>query len=639
MDRCPECGASVKEDDKTCSACGVMLTTLKIEIAAHINLLRKKIERDPSNIKLYIDLGDLFKEHKFIKEALAEYQKAAKIDNTNFDVHFKSAKIYFELKELGKAEEAFRAALHINPKSSEALKGLFRTYYFQKRVEETIVVGERIVQAEPNNLEIHRLLKELYSQKGDKDKVLMELEKMESHLPGNIRLIKEIVTIYEERKDVTKSLLYYQKIHELDAKDVDACFYIGKYYLLNKEYDKAIDYLKDLVNRQDLLPETITQIRCYLAVAYLNKGDFQYVKSIIEGPVFGAELTKAEDKKMCADLYYKMALNTYENNKFGEAITFLEKAVCHDSGNTEYRQFLQRIKDQVNFSKTKIRKKVLTIVASIAAAVIIVVVLWTLTHNKIIFQIIPADKVRIVVNGKPIKTQFNKPGTVASSTMFIGEHKVVIEKEGYEKWQGKANIGFGRKAMVKADLVPRYGNFKVNSQPESSKVYLDGKFIGATPYSSGDVLATAHKINIEAQGYLLYSRDIIIAKGGTIDLGIISLKNLAGLWRGKIGDDASGYNASFNMTIKQSGPRVTLKYYHQPSQGLIYNGEIKGSVSKNEFLAEGNVNCKYLNVFYWTNAQKKVVIKGKISDDWKRIEGTHYVEDLGGHNWWAIHKK
>jgi len=640
MDKCSQCGASVKEKDKTCGSCGAILIPLSVEVASHINLLRKKIESEPSNVKLYIDLGDLYQRYDLLSEALNEYQKAMKVDANNFDAHSKSAIIYLKLKDLGKAEGSFRTALHINPKSEESLIGLFRTYYLQNKTVEAIALGEKIVKSKPDSVEFRMLLKNLYKQKGDKEKVLMELQKLESLIPNNQQVIKEIAQYYKDQNNMEGLIKYYKKMLEMNIEDIDLGFRIGKYYFDNKEHDKAIEHLNGLRKKKNITAEMDAMIYTYLALAYFNKGDIPNAKNLIaETDPSHMQNIDEETQKRLASLFFELGQNNLQGNRVKVAIYFFEKAVSLDKETAGYQQTLDKTKNDVAISNKNFLNRILFIVISAVAACIFIVLVWILIHNKIIIHVEPAVDVVILIDGKPIMTQSEKPGVIVSPTMLMGPHRVVIEKEGYEKWQGIANIGFGKKAVVKANLISVYGAFRVNSEPEGAGVYLDGEVIGTTPFISGDVLATAHKIDIEAPGHLTYSRNITITKGDTVDLGMNSLKNLAGPWLGKIGEDGYMYNASFSMTIKQNGAQITVKYHHQPSEDFTYGGEINGAVSKNEFLVEGYVNYKYLNIFYWVNTKKKMVIKGKISDDWERIDGEHYVEGLGGHNWWATRKK
>ncbi|MCX7994632.1 MAG: PEGA domain-containing protein [candidate division WOR-3 bacterium] len=193
--------------------------------------------------------------------------------------------------------------------------------------------------------------------------------------------------------------------------------------------------------------------------------------------------------------------------------------------------------------------------------------------------------------------------------------------------------------MVHAKLVPIYGIFQVNSVPENADVYLNGEFVGKTPYVSESIQAIPHRIEIRKSGYQPRVQDIVLHKGETLYLGTIILKNLAGNWNGKIGESGITYNADFRMTIEQKNGQLKIKYFHQPRDEMTYRGEINGIVNINDFLADGNVNCRERYIFYWTTTKKRIILKGKISDDWERIEGKSYAEGLGEKDWWAVRER
>jgi|GEM_PF-1201144 len=640
MNNCPHCGAPIKEKYKICSACGTILITLSTEVAAHINLLRKKIENEPKDIKLHIELGSLYQKYDFLNEALDEYQKVISIDANNFDAYSKSAIIYLKLKDLSKAESAFRSALHINPHSEETLIGLFRVYYLQNKTIEAIALGEKIVKSRPNNVEFHMLLKNLYKQKGDKEKVFMELQKLESLIPNNEQVIKEIVQYFTDQNDMEGLIKYYQKMQEMNIEDIKLGFAIGKYYYDSGEYNKAIEHLNGMLIKENLAAETDTMIHIYLALAHFAKGDItSAASSVIRISPEQTTNIDGETRNKLASLFFEIGKNDLQNKKSKEAISFFEKAVSYQPDAAEYQQILDKTKTDAAISNKNFLRKILFISIGAIAVCIIIALMWHLSHNKIVIYVEPATEITILIDGKRMELQSKKSGVFESPKIFISSHTVVIEKEGYNKWQDRVNIGFGKDAVIRANLIPLYGTFRVNSEPDSANVYLDGEIVGKTPYVSGNIPALSHKINIELLGYQSYTRNITITQGDTVDLGTVSLKNLVGTWVGQIGEPGVAYNASFEMTIKQKAGQFTVKYRHHPSGELTYNGDINGIVLKNDFLADGNVNCRWRNVFYWENTKRRVIIKGKLSDNWERIEGKHYAEGLGEHDWWAVRKK
>ncbi|MGB9720045.1 MAG: PEGA domain-containing protein [bacterium] len=636
MDNCPHCGKPIKEKYKMCSACGTFLITLRTETSAHINLLRKKIESDPKDVKLRIELGGLYQKNGLLLEALDEYKIAIGIDPNNFDAHNKSALIYLKNHELNDAEKSFRSALHIAPNSEEPLIGLFRVYYLQNKIIEALALGEKILKIKPDSVEFHMLMKNLYKQKGDKEKTFHELQKLESLIPDNVEVIKEIVQYFTDQNDMERLIKYYRKMEEMKIDDIQLGFMIGKYYYDNGEYDKADEFLNSLLVKENISEEMMSAINCYLTLAKFDNGDLSGAEYYINRiPVSQVTSFDEETRRKLASIFYKIGDKHLKEKKSKNAVLFFEKAVEYDHDAIEYKEMLEKTRIEVEVSTKNFIRKTISISIGAVAIVIFILLIWTLVRNKIVIYVEPATDVLVSIDGKKLDTQSKKAGVFESSKMFMGSHTIVIEKAGYERWQTRVNIGFGRNAVVRASLVPLYGVFQVNSEPESANVYLDGELVGKTPYVSGNILLTPHKVEIVFPGYQVYTRNIALSEHETLDLGMIVLKNPLGTWIGKIGEDGITYNASFKMTIKEKNGQLTVKFQHQPTAELTYNGEIPALLIKDDFLADGAVNCKERNVFYWTTKKKRVILKGKLFDDWERIEGKCYTEGLGEKNWWA----
>ena len=182
---------------------------------------------------------------------------------------------------------------------------------------------------------------------------------------------------------------------------------------------------------------------------------------------------------------------------------------------------------------------------------------------------------------------------------------------------------------------PIYYLLQFTSVPESAIVTIDGQMVGKTPFIFDRMLARPHVIEVAYKGYGTWTANLTVQEKDSIDLGVINLKNLAGKWRGMVGKEAYRYNASFNMTIEQTDTTLSIKYYHEPKANHTYRGKLKGIINKGEFFAEGEVTYKYLKVFYWVTEKKEIVMRGKISNNWEKIEGTHNIEGMGDKSWWA----
>ena len=224
MAKCPECGKPIPDGEKDCLSCAEESMNLSTGVTAHINLLKKKIEIEPLNAQYHMDLADIYQQYGYPKHALGEYEKAANADKKNFDAQIKSAHLYLKFRKLSQAENAFRTGLDINPESTESLIGLFRTLYLQDRTEEAIVLCEQIVKTKPGNVEFHILLKNLYNNKGDKEKALRELLILKSLSPESEQFIREIAAYYQKENNMEKVGEYYKKMLAMNIKDIGLGF-------------------------------------------------------------------------------------------------------------------------------------------------------------------------------------------------------------------------------------------------------------------------------------------------------------------------------------------------------------------------------------------------------------------------------
>lgn len=624
------------EGYKICPACGGSIAHLKDEIAAHINLLRKKAEQEPTNSKPHLDLGGLYQTHGLIFEARDEYQRVVAAEPGNFDARFKLAQIYLKLKLGEKAEKEFNAALHINPKSSEVLIGLFRSYFLQGKIDPAVILGEKILQSKPDNVEFHKLLKELYGKKNDKEKLLKELLTLSALIPEDRQVIREITDHYIKINDMEKAAVFYGRMMNMAADDPSLGIQIGKYYFDRKEYDRAIEYMTGLLKRADLDAGMDSTVRAYLALAHLYKEAIPEALSLADGvKALDPQEIKIDTRKMLGTFFFKIGQADLAHRHFGKAIAHFEKAVHYDPETAEFGQLLGKTRTEANAVKAKTIRKAAIVTAGIIVIVLVLVMARIVTRGQIVFQIEPPEAVMLSIDGKVVKGTTGKGGSLISPVLPIGKHRIMVESDGYEKWIGLANIGLAKSARLSVKLVPTYYTLRVFSLPESSAVMIDDRLVGITPFANDRIPARRHTIAVVRENYAQWCTTFTAIKNDSIDLGTVTLRNLSGEWRGKIGNDAYTYNAAFRMTVKQKGGDLAIKYVHQPMDGQTYSGEIKGKFSQGELIAEGGLVFNYYYMFYWKKIQRKIDLKGKISDDWNRIEGKSYVEGLGDQDWWA----
>ena len=108
---CPQCNTALVAGQVHCPACRDITTagplspavtvsaapwpwasrSLPRRLVARIEFYEKKIAEEPSNPERYIDLGDLYRDHRYYEEALAQYRKAVSVEPDHMDAHLRSA--------------------------------------------------------------------------------------------------------------------------------------------------------------------------------------------------------------------------------------------------------------------------------------------------------------------------------------------------------------------------------------------------------------------------------------------------------------------------------------------------------------------------------------------------------------------
>lgn len=639
MKYCAECGAEIPEGQSTCPTCGAKPVAVADVAAAHINLMKLRAERDPANQALRAELADLYAKHGLVGDALAEYQKIMQADPKNYAIQIRIAQILYNFEDLAKAEAAFRAALHLNPKDRAPVLGLFRIYYIQNKLDEAIALGEKLVAAEPGNAEYRVMLKNLYEKKGDPAKVFQELAALDAITPNNEQVIRNLARHHRDHGEWEKSAQYYNRLVSLGYDDPGLGTQLGLQYYDQQKLDQAAELFEGLLNRGDLDPESSVTVRIHLALLQAGKGDIAVAKKLAADLVSSQSppVTAGLHKKL-AQLFFTIGRHDLEHHRGSTAMAELEKAVLYDPANAAYREFLENVKQSTAATRSKTVRRTLTIAAAAAGLALLAFIGWTVTRNRILLRLEPGVQVAVTVDDQPIPSHWTRPGVLASPVLWIGTHRVKIERPGFEPWHAEARIGLARSCVLDVTMTPIFYSLRVASQPESAAVTIDGQAIGKAPVRIDRLLAVPHQIELAYPNYATWRSNLNVDRRDSIDLGVIALKNLSGSWTGKAGVDAYTYAATFTMTIAQSDSTLTIKYYHQPVEGRVYRGELRGYVSRGRFQAEGMVNYSEPGIIAVSRRKVRVVLQGRLADDWSRIEGTHFAEGLGDHDWQAVRR-
>jgi hypothetical protein len=118
------------------------------------------------------------------------------------------------------------------------------------------------------------------------------------------------------------------------------------------------------------------------------------------------------------------------------------------------------------------------------------------------------------VDGATVAVDGRELGLLPRSVdLGAGPHTIRVEKEGYRTFEREVHIVPGRTLEIEArlDVVPP--RLSVDADVPGAQVFLDRRFVGKTPLVIPDVEPGEHRLNVSAEGYEGFRKDVTVGPG------------------------------------------------------------------------------------------------------------------------------
>ena len=107
--------------------------------------------------------------------------------------------------------------------------------------------------------------------------------------------------------------------------------------------------------------------------------------------------------------------------------------------------------------------------------------------------------------------------------MTPGEHRLLIQAEGYRDWTTELAIeGGGKTQTLTVDLQPLWATVTVSSRPSVATVRIDGQEVGRTPLTT-EILEGDRALEIALEGYKPHRSRVQVKAEETIELATVQL--------------------------------------------------------------------------------------------------------------------
>ncbi len=218
-----------------------------------------------SSARFQYDLGMAFlakgtKEEKQV--ALDRFNAALAIDPKHVPSLLALGDVHLDLKEPGKAEKSFQAALKLNPKSAGAHVGLAKVY----RNELALAIDhlKRAVALEPNDPSHRWLLGEAYRSAGRFKEAISCYLAVQEVRGRDVRFLRALADAYILAGQESEGIKVLTDALVEDPQDEKTRVQLGAAYIMAKEYDRAEQQFRAALTFDPMCPA------CYVGLGGIH---------------------------------------------------------------------------------------------------------------------------------------------------------------------------------------------------------------------------------------------------------------------------------------------------------------------------------------------------------------------------------
>lgn len=232
---------------------------------------QRLVKEDPSDVRTWLKIGDLFTrkgarkeacqtylrvakhyaDQGFFLKAVAVYKQTLKLDPTRLDVSVKLAEMY---QKLDMTSEALAAFEHVAGALARA-----------GQVDKALAVLKKMVELDPDNIPARIKLAEALSKAGKAPQAATEFavgaellekqgrmddyvkvaERLLFHRPGDAKTARKLAGLYLERNDAKRALAKLQLCFKADPRDVDTLELLARAFHVLGQTPKTISVYRE----------------------------------------------------------------------------------------------------------------------------------------------------------------------------------------------------------------------------------------------------------------------------------------------------------------------------------------------------------------------------------------------------------
>lgn len=303
-----------------------------------VNYYRDQIEKNPDDIKNYIELAQVFiqearitgKHHEYVPKILRLLEDALILDNENLDANLTKASVLLSLHQFEEAKKIGEWAVDKYPYNPDVYGVLCDASVELGQYEKAVVVCDKMLSVKPDLRSYSRAsyLRELNGElEAAIDAMRMAADAGVTGHENRAWVLYNLANLYLQSGKVDTAEFIYNGILEERPGYAYAFSGLAKVMIVRNDYSRAIEYLK---NANEYLDDHSFFER--LADIYLATGNREEEQKLISTVM--KEFDEHEKAGWNVNLEYA-AFNLNHNLNLGESLLRVEKEYKRRPGNIE----------------------------------------------------------------------------------------------------------------------------------------------------------------------------------------------------------------------------------------------------------------------------------------------------------------
>ena len=203
---------------------------------------RETLATSPDSYQAHNAMGDIHYREGNIKEAIAEFKKAIKINPHYARAYDNMGKIFSSLGENEEAISLYNKAIKINPKYIDAYNNLGNAYIYLNNYEAAIVLYKKAIQINPDYAMAYSNLGIAYNHLGKYEEAIASYKKAIEINPNYADAYYNLAYVSNESGRREEAIGLYKKAININTKYVKAHYNLALLYYQNMQYDLAIKH-------------------------------------------------------------------------------------------------------------------------------------------------------------------------------------------------------------------------------------------------------------------------------------------------------------------------------------------------------------------------------------------------------------